>query len=134
MNKLFLSYNSKMKKYVNEISDFLNEKGGCYELVYDSDEDMSSSGNFVVWINNVEDKLHQIDGIIILIGKDTHSPRKTLEQELSYAIKMNLPVFGIRIPGENGETPEKIKDYMRYFEVGYDFNELLNELNKELPC
>ena len=134
MNTIFLSYNENYKQKVNEITSFIKEQGGCYDFVFDSDVDATKSGNIAIWSDNIQSKLADIDGMILLLGNDTHSPRKSLEEELGYIVKFNLPVFGVKLPEIEGKPPDKIKDYMRYFELPYDLNQILKQIQKELPC
>ena len=134
MNKLFLSYNQSVEQYVKEIKNAFKEKEDCYGFVFDNEQSFKTIGNISIVTNDVSDKLRDVDGLILLIGENTHSPRATLEEELAFAIKLNLPVFGVRIPGTNSQPPEKIKDYMRYFEVDFDMDSLIRQVEKELPC
>ncbi|MFX0170313.1 MAG: hypothetical protein ACFE9L_00175 [Candidatus Hodarchaeota archaeon] len=127
---LFVSYCGIDRSRVVEAKTELRRAGSSHPLIDDVDLGDLRQETFEERWPKIRAKLKACGGAILLEGDDTHSPRITLNKELSFAISKGWPIFGISLSRRTGDPPPRVKDYKYYIPLDYDFPNIVSEITK----
>ncbi len=125
------------RSLVRQIERELKENGFYFDFVDDIDEgDLRNKPDELQ--KTLRDRLlRQCSGLLLLIGKNTHSPSNWLKYELKYAESNQWPVAGLNLPNRTGSAPKEITNYKHYHECKYEYKnsnlrQIISFLNKTL--
>lgn len=129
---LFVSYRGIDRSRLVEVKNELKSAGLSHQLIDDIDlGDLRKETFEERWLK-IRGKLRLCEGLILLIGDDTHSPRITLSRELSFAISKSWPIFGILLSKRTGGPPSRVSEYKYYIPLEYNFQTIVSAITKSL--
>ena len=135
MAKLFISYRGQERSRVREIEEELETAGLCHELIDDIDDgDFRNLGFNHVWEKLIKPKLSESDGLILLIGDSTHSPKITMDREIKFAKSQPWYIFGITLSNRSGGPPADLERYSYFISLEHDADLIVNEIESLIDC
>ncbi len=123
---IFISYKWEDNGYANGMNGLLNNPNNDYRHLTERErEDLRTQGE-VVWKSYIRNKIIHCDGLICLIGQDTHNATGVI-YELEEATSLGKKIIPVRIPRTSGGLPRIIRHLTL---VGWNAQEINDELSK----
>ena len=118
MANLFVSYRGNDRSRVKEIIESLKTNGLCHNMIEDVDlHDLRGKNPKKLFSTDIEPRMAECQGSVILIGDDTHSSKITLTREIDFAKTNGWYIFGLHLSGTDGNLQDMTRHYSKYVDI-----------------
>ena len=123
---VFLSYKWEDHSYADGMKGLLNNPNNDYRHLTERErKDLRTQGE-EIWKSYIRDMIVDCDGLICLIGQDTHNATGVI-YELEEATSLGKKIIPVRIPRTSGGLPRVIRHLTL---VSWNAREINDELSK----